>query len=79
MRIVAHSEYNLGDNVDYTYNYPKTKMGVGVIREVQFAKQQGKIEGSVWITYLIEPDDMIGFEHDEYYHIHETSILGKAD
>ncbi len=77
MRILAHSEYNLGDHVDFTYGSPKIKTDTGVIRTVHFAKSACYRPEVTWITYTVEPDDMIGFEHDDNHTIHETGILGR--
>lgn len=79
MRIVAHSKYNVGDHVDFTHSHPKSVNDTGVIREVSFTKKQVFRDEVVWITYLIEPDSMIGSEHDNYYDVHENDaeILGR--
>ena len=84
MRILAHSEYDLGDHVDYKDGYPgrlsteKLTEGTGVIRGIDFGKRHYYRPEIVVITYDIEPDSMIGFEHDDNVAVDESSILGKA-
>ena len=83
MRILAHSKYDLGDHVDYKDGHPTSvhntsdhKEGTGVIRSVLFGKHRHYRPEVVTISYSIEPDDMIGFEHDDEVEVTETSVIG---
>ena len=84
MRILAHSKYDLGDHVDYKDGYPgrlstdSYKEGAGVIRGTDFGKRHYYRPEIVVITYNIEPDQCIGFEHDDDVTVDESSILGRA-
>ena len=81
MVIYANTEYNPGDRVLCRFQVLKdvrAEDGIseGRVSDIRVVHHEHSRQDAHMIYYLVEPAELVGFEHDDYEAIYEGDILG---